>query len=345
MSAISEFLYRLPKAEVHCHFVGAIPAEVAWRIAARNDVPLPVERAADLYVYDNFHDFIERYMRIATAFRAPADFAEAMYAILADGLRHGNVQYREVFVNPTDHYPGGLSYPEMLSGLLDGIAAAETDLGVRCRLIPSINRMESAQVALGLVEQVVAHRHDAVIGIGLDAAEPAGPPERFAAAFQLAGRSGLRRTAHTCEDYAGLDGGPPRNAITCLDELGCDRLDHGYNILADPAVVARCRDSGVPFTVCLPGSNPVLRPDRVASISAMMAAGLPISLHSDDPAMHRTTPGEVYQLGASSLGLEPQAMADLALSALDAAWLDDGERRELRTAFQQESAALAAELL
>ncbi|WP_168211791.1 adenosine deaminase [Ruania zhangjianzhongii] len=344
MNAVSEFLYRLPKAEVHCHFVGAIPADVAWRIATRNEVALPATSAADLYVYDNFHDFIERYMRIATAFRKPSDFAEAMYAILDDGLRHGNVQYREVFFNPTDHYSGGLSYAEMLAGLVEGITAAETDLGVRCRLIPSINRMESAQVALGLVEEVAAHRRDEVIGIGLDAAEPAGPPERFVEAFQLAGRSGLRRTAHACEDYAGLDGGPPANAIACLDELGCDRLDHGYNILADPTVVSRCRESGVPFTVCLPGSNPALRADRVASIRSMMAAGLPVSLHSDDPTMHRTTPGEVYQLGAGSLGLDTSAMAELALAALDAAWLDDGERHELRAAFQHETAALAAEL-
>ena len=344
MNAVGEFLYQLPKAEVHCHFVGAIPAEVAWRIAARNEVSLPAAGAADLYVYDNFHDFIERYMLIATAFRKPGDCAEAMYAILADGLRHGNVQYREVFFNPTDHAPGGMSYSEMVAGLVDGITAAESDLGVKCRLIPSINRMESAQVALDLVEEIVSHRRDEVIGIGLDAAEPAGPPERFAEAFQLAGRYGLRRTAHTCEDYAGLDGGPPTNAITCLDELGCDRLDHGYNILADPAVVSRCRDSGVPFTVCLPGSNPALLPDRIASIRSMMDAGLPVSLHSDDPTMHRTTPGEVYQLGASGLGLDVAAMADLALAALDAAWLDDGERGELRTAFEREMADLAAEL-
>lgn len=345
MASVTEFLHRIPKAELHCHFVGAIPAEVAWGIAARNEVQLPAPGPAELYQYDNFGDFIERYMRIAAALCTPTDFAEAVYAVLEDGLRHGNVQYRELFFNPTDHYPGGLSYPQMLTGLLDGIAAAEADLGVRCRLIPSINRIESGQVALEMVEEVIAHRRDAVIGIGLDAAEPAGPPERFVDAFQLAGRAGLRRTAHTCEDYAGLDGGPPKNALTCLDELGCDRLDHGYNILADPGVVARCRDSGVPFTCCLPGSNPTLRPARIASIRSMIDAGLPVSMHSDDPAMHRTTPAAVYELAAQSLDLDTGQMSQLSLAALDAAWLDDTERRELRGTFQAEIDALAAELL
>ncbi|HLS15112.1 MAG TPA: adenosine deaminase [Beutenbergiaceae bacterium] len=345
MNAVAEFLDRIPKAEVHCHFVGAIPADVAWSIAARNDVPLPAKSAATLYQYDNFHDFIERYMSIARAFRRAEDFAEGVYAILRDGLRNGNVQYRELFFNPTDHYPGGMTYPAMLDGLLAGIAAAESDLGVRCRLIPSINRMESAQVALDMVEEVIAHPHPQVIGIGLDAAEPAGPPEKFAEAFQRAGRAGLRRTAHAGEDYAGLDGGPPSNATTCLDVLGCDRLDHGYNILADPEVVARCRTEQIPFTCCLPGSNPTLRPARIDSIRTMLDEGLAVSLHTDDPAMHRTTPGEVYELARRGLELSVEQMVDLSYAALDAAWLDADERGELRRSFQRETEDLRAELL
>lgn len=345
MSPIAEFLHRIPKAEVHCHFVGAIPADVAWAIAARNDVRLPAKSAATLYQYDNFHDFIQRYMSIARAFRRSEDFAEAVYAILQDGLRNGNVQYRELFFNPTDHYPGGMTYAAMLDGLLAGIAAAESDLGVRCRLIPSINRMESAQVALEMVGEVIAHPHAQVIGIGLDAAEPAGPPEKFAEAFQRAGRAGLWRTAHAGEDYAGLDGGPPSNATTCLDVLGCDRLDHGYNILADPDVVARCRAEQIPFTCCLPGSNPALRPARIDSIRTMLDEGLAVSLHTDDPTMHRTTPGAMYELARSSLGLSVNEMVDLSYTALDAAWLDEAERRELRGSFERETEDLRAELL
>ncbi|SEF00511.1 adenosine deaminase family protein [Ruania alba] len=341
MPTLAEFCERVPKAEVHCHFVGAIPAEVAWRIAARNDVPLPADGPATLYRFDNFHQFIDRYMTVATALRRPADFAEAVYAVLQDGAEHGNVRYRELFFNPTDHHHA--SYPDMLTGLLDGIAAAETDLGVRCRLVPSINRMQSPQIGVQMVEQVVAHRRDEVIGIGLDASEPAGPPELFAEAFAIAGRAGLRRTAHACEDYAGLDGGPPRNATTCLDLLGCDRLDHGYNILADEAVVQRCRDAGVPFTCCLPGSNPVLRPARIESIRTMLELGLPVSLHSDDPAMHGANPGEVYTFAAEVLGLGIAEVGALALAAVDATWLDDTERSALRSEFQAEIDRLAGE--
>ena len=32
--------------------------------------------------------------------------------------------------------------------------------------------------------------------------------------------------------------------------LGCERIDHGYHILGDDALVERCRDEGITFTVC-----------------------------------------------------------------------------------------------
>ncbi|MEV0705081.1 adenosine deaminase [Saccharopolyspora sp. NPDC050389] len=338
--SFEEFLRRLPKAELHCHLVGAIPAETAWEIATRNGVELPASGPESLYDFGQFYEFIERYMQVAEAMRTREDFAQAAYAALRAGHLAGNVRYREMFFNPTDHYRGGVAYPDLVDGLLDGIRQAEQDFGVRCRLIPSINRMESPAVAVDMVRDVLRWRRDEVIGIGLDAAEPSGPPENFAEAYRLAEDAGLHRTAHVCEDYAGLDGGPPANALTALDLLHCDRLDHGYNLLADPAALARCRDAAVPFTVCEPGSNEARLPKRRESIRAMIDAGLPVSLHSDDPAMHGADPGDVYVGAVTALGLDVDGAIDLCLAAVDAAWLDDTERRELRSAFRQEIAGL-----
>jgi adenosine deaminase len=80
----------------------------------------------------------------------------------------------------------------------------------------------------------------------LDAAEAPDPPEKFVEAYRVAKAAGLRLTSHRAED------GPAANVTTCLGLLGCERLDHGYHILEDPAVVARCGDEGVTFTCVLP---------------------------------------------------------------------------------------------
>jgi adenosine deaminase len=89
--------------------------------------------------------------------------------------------------------------------------------------------MDTAQHRHEMVEIVTAHPRPELIGIGLDYAEAGNPPEKFETAFKLAGKHGLHRTAHAAED------GPAANITTALELLGCERIDHGYHILADDA--------------------------------------------------------------------------------------------------------------
>ena len=78
--------------------------------------------------------------------------------------------------------------------------------------------------------------------------------------------------------------------------LGCERIDHGYHILEDDAVVARCRDDGIHFTCC-PTSTAMVYgwPDLTTHpINGMIEAGLLVHLNSDDPTMFRTDIGKEY---------------------------------------------------
>ena len=213
------------------------------------------------------------------------DFARTAYESIEDGVKLGNLKYREMFFNPTLHTKRGVPYPTVVDGLVDGIRAAETDFGVPCRLIADVYRQDSPAEAREMVEQVLEHRPDEVIGLGMDGAEAPDPPEQFVEAYQLAGSGGLRLTAHACEDA------PAKNIATCLDLLGCERIDHGYHILGDDALVERCRDEGITFTVC-PTATAVCYFDpedyTTHPIREMAARGLKIMVNSDDPSMFHT---------------------------------------------------------
>ena len=155
-----------------------------------------------------------------------------------------------MFFNPTLHTKRGIPYKRVVDGLVDGIQAAEADFGVPCRLIADVYRQDTPDEALEMVEQVLEHRRDEVIGLGMDGAEAPDPPEQFVGAYRLARKGGLRLTTHACEDA------PAVNITTCLDVLGCERIDHGYHILEDERVVARCRDEGI-TSPCCPTSTAV----------------------------------------------------------------------------------------
>ena len=142
-----------------------------------------------------------------------------------------------------------------------------------------------------MVEQVLEHRQDELIGLGMDGAEAPDPPEQFVDAYKLAESGGLRLTAHACEDA------PAQNIATCLDTLGCERIDHGYHILGDDALVERCRDEGITSTVCRTATAVCyFDPEDYTThpIREMAARGLKIMVNSDDPSMFHTDIGTEY---------------------------------------------------
>lgn len=220
----------------------------------------------------------------------------------------------------------------VIGGLVDGIHAAEHDLGVGCRLIADVYRQDPPEMARQMVEEVLANRVEELIGLGMDGAEAPDPPEKFVEAYALAKGAGLRLTSHACEDA------PPVNITTCLDVLGCERIDHGYHILEDPTVVARCRDEGIFFTCC-PTSTAVVYgwPDLTTHpIRAMVATGLRCMLNSDDPTMFHTDIGKEYVDLCSALDYGRSQVREFCLNGVEATWLDDTDKRAMSARFSAE---------
>ena len=94
-----------------------------------------------------------------------------------------------------------------------------------------------------MVEQVLEHRRDELIGLGMDGAEAPDPPEQFVDAYRLAGSGGLRLTAHACEDA------PAQNIATCPTRSAASGSTTGTTSSETP-LAERCRDEGITFTVC-----------------------------------------------------------------------------------------------
>jgi len=337
----TEYLRRLPKVELHCHVEGTLRPQTVAELARKHDIALPTDDIGTIYDYETIYEFLEIFRFVNSTVIDREDFARVAYESLEDGVKLGNLKYREMFFNPTLHTPRGVPMATIIDGFIDGCRAAEVDFGVRCRLIADVYRQDPPASALQMTEEVIANRRDELIGLGMDAAEAPDPPEKFAESFALAGKAGLHRTSHAAED------GPPANITTCLDVLGCERIDHGYHILEDDAVVARCRDDGIHFTCC-PTSTAVVYgwPDLTTHpINRMMAAGLLVHLNSDDPTMFHTDIGKEYVDFVGQNGYKPEVAQQMAHNGIDASWLDDGEKAALHKQFDDEIVALDAQLV
>lgn len=335
-----EFLRSIPKTELHCHIEGSVRASTFADQAKKYGIALPKDEVDELYVYETIYEFLVIFAMVSSTLQDQDDFARVAYEAMEDGHRLGNLRYREMFFNPTLHTSRGVSMKAVIDGLAEGLAAAEADFGVRGRLIADVYRQDEPAVARQMVEELLACRRPELIGLGMDAAEAPDPPEKFVEAFHAARAGGLRLTSHASEDA------PPVNITTCLDVLGCERIDHGYHILSDPEVVQRCLDEGRYFTVC-PTSTAVVYgwADLTAHpIIEMVDAGLQCMLNSDDPTMFHTDIGNEYVQMVSAAGWGLGQVRELMLNGVDATWLDDSDKASMRAEFAAEFDRLAAEL-
>lgn len=325
--AVDAMVAALPKVSLHCHLIGTVAPATVVELARKHDVPLDGRTADDLYDHDSYEDLGE-FLRVldvvGSVIRDVDDFHRVTYESLTAGGADHHVLYREIQLSPPGH--PGVPYPRLLEGVVAGMRDAATDTGIDARLVVGINREQSGAVAVELVEQVIEHRIDEVVGIGLDYAEVNGPPGRFVEAYRLAGRAGLRRTAHS-------ESGPPAHVTTLLDDLGCDRVDHGYHVVDDPAVTRRCVEERVPFN-CTPVSSDIGRYSGSGDgthhrIREMVDAGLCVTVDSDDPPMFGTDPTHDFRVLAHALGYRRDRLATFTRNAIEACWLDPTDRAAL----------------
>jgi len=278
---LGALLRAAPKAELHIHIEGSLEPELIFKLARRNGVALAypsVEALRDAYAFTDLQSFLDIYYAGASVLLKAEDFFDLAWAYFERAARD-NIVRAEVFFDPQTHTARGVPIESVIVGLHHACQRAHAELGISASLILCLLRHLSEDSALATLEAALPYRHH-FIGIGLDSSELGHPPEKFARLFAKARALGLHVVAHAGEE------GPPAYIEGALDVLQVERIDHGVRCLESPALVARLARERVPLTVC-PLSNVKLRVFETLArhnLAALLAAGLCVTINSDDPA-------------------------------------------------------------
>lgn len=319
-------LLTLPKAELHLHIEGTLEPELAFELAQLNGVSLPFDGVADLrsrFEFTDLQSFLDLYYACMQVLRTRADFAALATAYLdrahAQGVRHA-----ELFFDPQVHEGNGVAVDDVIAGLLDGLRTAHERHGMTGGLILCFLRDQPVASAMRMLESVAPRAGD-LLAVGLDSAEADYPPSLFAEVFARARDLGLRTVAHAGEE------GPAAYVEQALDLLRVSRVDHGVRVLEDPALVERMARSRVPLTVC-PLSNVRLGGvDTLADhpLPGLLAAGLTVTLNSDDPAYFGGYVGDTFVAVRDAFGFSEEVLAGLAANSVRASFAEAHRKLEL----------------
>ena len=315
------FVAGLPKAELHVHHVGSasprIVAELAARHAGNTPVPADPELLADYFTFTDFAHFIEVYLSVVDLIRDPQDIWTLTYE-LARELAGQNVRYAELTLTPYSSIIRGIAADAYCEAVEDARRRAHADFGVAlawCFDIPGEAGVPAADITLDVA---LNNRPDGLVSFGLGGPEIGVPRGQFEPHFRQAIAAGLRSVPHAGESTG------PETIWDAVTLLSAERIGHGIAAAQDERLMAFLAESGIPLEVC-PTSNVCTR--SVPSLAehplpALVAAGVPVTINSDDPPMFSTTLNREYEIAAQLLDLDLTGVADLARASVRASFLD-----------------------
>jgi adenosine deaminase len=320
---LASFIEGLPKAELHVHLEGTLEPELKMRLAERNGVELPektVEEIRATYRLESLTAFLTIYYPAMRVLVTADDFHDLAYAYLTKAHSQG-VVHAEMFFDPQAHTSRGVPFDTVISGYRRACVTAERELGMTTRLIMCFLRDMQPEYAMATLMEALPYK-EWIIAVGLDSDERDNPPSKFAAVFARARQEGFFITSHCDIDQPGsID-----HIGQVLHDIGVDRIDHGTNIVEDPALVDLARERGIGFTCC-PISNEFVTGDMKAGpISDLLRSGVRVTCNSDDPSYFGTYITENFLALAAAADLSTAEVLQLARNAFEVAWLSPTQR-------------------
>jgi adenosine deaminase len=292
----------LPKANLHLHLTGAMRPATLAELAQRHGLPVPSPLPAG--GVHEWSAFQSRYDTARAALRTADDVARVVTEAIDDDFADGAV-WVEIQVDPT-------SYAERLGSLEAVVEAVLAAAGDRAGVVLAASWARPPEVALRVARLAARYAGRGVVGFGLSNDERRGVVADFVPACRVAADAGLLNVPHAGFYEAAW------HVRSCVEILGANRIGHGITAAADPATVELLAARGVALELC-PTSYPPFGVGELAAlpVRALLAAGVPVALGTDDPLLFGASLAEQYAIAQRHLGLTDDELATLARHSIE----------------------------
>jgi adenosine deaminase len=325
-------LYRsLPKVELHRHLEGSLRLKTLQEISQAHNIPVPgtseLRELVSISPADTltFENFLSKFKTLRLFYRSPEAIfritREAIEDAAADNVRYMELHFTPVALSRAERFPLG----EVMDWVLQAGQAAAAQNQLQIRYIVSVNRQEGPTIAEEVALLAVDRMPRGIIGIGLAGNEADYDGLDFEGVFQEACQSGLHVTIHAAE------WGPGQNVTDAIAVLGAERIGHGVRVLEDTQAVELARERGTTFEVCITSNHQsgVVATLKDHPLPRMLAAGLNVTINTDDPSISQITLGNEYRVAVEELGFTQAMLRQRVLAAAQASFLPKADKARL----------------
>ena len=304
-SAHRRFLARYrtaSKVELHLHLEGCVAPATLVRLSTRWPHPIfpdiPSVRARQAGRGD-FRRFLGFYRDVCRCLAGPPDYA-ALARDLLRRLRRERIRRAEVYVSPAVVEKIGLAWDPVRDALEAVFADHERRGGGLVRVLYDAVRQWGPAAAHRVLDLEERRPWPRAVGFGLGGDESAVPAREYARVYARVRALGLAPLVHAGE-WRG-----PDSVADVLRWLKPVRIGHGIRASEDAALMRVLARRGVVLDVC-PSSNVATGAlssigDVAGRVRALLGAGVPVTISTDDPGLFGTTlHGEYRKLAAAGL--------------------------------------------
>jgi adenosine deaminase len=322
----------LPKVELHRHLEGSLRLDTMVDIARQHGITIPADvlrlsTLVQIQEQDKFtvQNFLAKFNTLRLFYRSPDAIhritSEAVEDAAKDNVKYMELRFTPVALSRAERFP----LHDVVDWVISSAQEASKKYNVIVRLIASVNRHESTELAEQVAWLAVEHLSDGMVALDLAGNEAEFKTEPFYGLIKEARQSGLHVTIHAGE------WGPAKNVKEAIEELGAERVGHGVRVLEDGDIVALARERGTAFEVCMTSNyqSGVVGSLDTHPLMRMLEAGLNITINTDDPSISRITLSHEYYTACEDLRMPLTILKQRIVAAAHACFLPENEKENL----------------
>lgn len=336
---VTPMKYNFPKIDLHLHLDGALIPEVAYEMAKERKLPFgeePFEKLREQMVIgeglESLYEYLKRF-DIPIAIMQDEEAMERSSYELMKNLAKQGIVYSEIRFAPQQHCQKGCTQRQVTEAVVRGIRKAEAEIKtihgsvLLCAMTyQNINdnkeaNMETVKVAGELLGHGVA-------GLDIAGAEGIVPLKEHAPVFAEASRQNIPFTIHAGEVNI------PEDVKTAI-EFGARRIGHGQSCIDNDEVFKMVLERRIPLELCLTSNiqSHVRESYEAHPLKRLYDAGVVVTMNTDNMILSNVTLESEYDKAAEVFGFTEADFIRMNKNSLEAAFMEESLRAELRKLF------------